>query len=582
MVARTGRHPFASLTPRNQSAVLAFSRLCDYLQQNPSEYTHHRQFMQIHPVQIPLGQALYESTEPVYSTDATEASPENDPLEERVWTGSFVFDLDSPPELPQIGWRCGYGRWSKDLIGRLDIAVCLPEDGKRLRVHGNHLSFNFLVETGVFAIRANILTWVDAQHVVRSHNNGICILNKPLQILDIGEAKYEFKYTVEDEDTFAEARAEYLRDVMHQSSSLICESPTPSKEDIQVGKWRLFGAVGRGSESVVVSAISAENQLVVVKTLNKIRCSDQDIDREIRRYRNITDKAAGSEDSRFLLAFLESIAGDHTTYLVFSPHARHDFDVLTSHPRMYSRQLHSQLFLQALRGVRALHAAGFMHRDLKPGNIGICSLDPPHAIVLDMGLTVEAEDRSEPKARPGTIGTVAYIAPEIEDVRVERFGMEVDIWAMACVGLQILLPLKGGPSIPWIRTYHFPTSDGKGHISKKFNPWRTFETFKRPRPMELDLEAQRKLYTKEFQRLDNSEDLLENLLAEMLSERPHWRPKISEVIHRLGALHFDDWPGQSTAGGVPPLLLCEADLGEEHNSMIDTKRSKRSEVQQAV
>lgn len=64
-----------------------------------------------------------------------------------------------------------------------------------------------------------------------------------LQILDIGEAKDEFKYNVEDEETFAEARAEYFQDVMHQSSSLICESPTPSKEDIQVGKWRLLGAV---------------------------------------------------------------------------------------------------------------------------------------------------------------------------------------------------------------------------------------------------------------------------------------------------------------------------------------------------
>lgn len=77
--------------------------------------------------------------------------------------------------------------------------------------------------------------------------------------------------------------------------------------------------------------------------------------------------------------------------------------------------------------------------------------------------------------------------------------------------------------------------------------------------MELELEARRTVFTKEFKRLGNSEDLLENLLAEMLSERPHWRPKISEVIDCLGALHFDDRPGQSTAGGAPPLLLCEAD-----------------------
>ena len=190
------------------------------------------------------------------------------------------------------------------------------------------------------------------------------------------------------------------------------------------------------------------------------------VHRQIRYFmskRRITDMVAVSEDSRFLLTFLESVAGDHTTYLVFSPHARHDFELLLSDPRTHSRKLHGQLFRQALRGVRALHTAGLMHRDLKPANIGISCLDPPHTVVWFMGVTIEAHKPSDFKSPPGTIGAVTYIAPEMEDVRFDKYGI-VDIWTMARVGMQVLLPRKSGASVLWNRAYYFPSMDGKGRI----------------------------------------------------------------------------------------------------------------------
>lgn len=281
--------------------------------------------------------------------------PENDPLQEKVWTGRFVFDLKVHPEQPRHGWLCGYRRWSNDPTGRgrVDIALVLPEDSKRFRIHSNQVSFNFLPETGVFAIRAIRAlhihpVFVDASRV--DCHNRLRVLDRPRQIVDVGEATYEFKYDIDNEAAFIEARARYLRTTMHQSSPLICDTPTPSEDDIHVGKWRLLGTVGRGSESVVVSAMSSEGKLVVVKTLDKIRFHNQRIDQEIRRYRKITETVKDSEESQYLLAFLESIAGDHSTYLFFSPHARHDFGVLLSNPRLYSRQLHTVVLSEVHTG----------------------------------------------------------------------------------------------------------------------------------------------------------------------------------------------------------------------------------------
>ncbi|MCA9679352.1 MAG: serine/threonine protein kinase, partial [Myxococcales bacterium] len=62
---------------------------------------------------------------------------------------------------------------------------------------------------------------------------------------------------------------------------------------------------------------------------------------------------------------------------------------------------------QVAEGLDALHRAGKVHRDLKPGNVLITA--DGRAVVLDLGLTVDVAEA----AHVGTIeGTVEYMAPE--------------------------------------------------------------------------------------------------------------------------------------------------------------------------
>src|SRR5260221_1515995 len=63
---------------------------------------------------------------------------------------------------------------------------------------------------------------------------------------------------------------------------------------------------------------------------------------------------------------------------------------------------------QLARGLHALHAAGKIHRDVKPSNIQVTS--DGRVVLLDFGLVAELERRHG--ADGMIVGTVAYMAPE--------------------------------------------------------------------------------------------------------------------------------------------------------------------------
>jgi serine/threonine-protein kinase len=109
----------------------------------------------------------------------------------------------------------------------------------------------------------------------------------------------------------------------------------------------------------------------------------------------------------------------------------------------------------AFRGLGAAHAAGVIHRDLKPGNIFIEWTNDPHrperAKVLDFGISKltkkEKGARDEPSLTDfdATLGSFAYMAPE--QVRgAARVDERADIYAMGCVTFRALagrLPFEG-------------------------------------------------------------------------------------------------------------------------------------------
>ncbi|BCS29385.1 mitogen-activated protein kinase mpkC [Aspergillus puulaauensis] len=111
------------------------------------------------------------------------------------------------------------------------------------------------------------------------------------------------------------------------------------------------------------------------------------------------------------------------------------------HRLLSSRQLEGtfiQYFsYQILRGLKYIHSAGVIHRDLKPGNILInenCDLK-----ICDFGLA-----RLQEPQMTGYVSTRYYRAPEIM-LSWQRYGHKVDLWSVGCIVAEMFL---GRPLFP--------------------------------------------------------------------------------------------------------------------------------------
>ncbi len=99
-----------------------------------------------------------------------------------------------------------------------------------------------------------------------------------------------------------------------------------------------------------------------------------------------------------------------------------------------------QLFAQALAGVGAAHAAGLVHRDLKPQNLLVGNLGGLRVLkVSDFGLASVPEGTLDPRLTMGNVplGTPSYMAPEqLFDPRLA--DARSDVFALGCVWFEMV------------------------------------------------------------------------------------------------------------------------------------------------
>ena len=291
------RTVFARLTPLNLSAKLCFHAHAQSLTDKPqdviSNFHCHIADTRIYDSEI----AQYQKRKLLsYSEDAdgneTATSTELDTDVESdsaccgsIWTGFYAFDVAHPPREPVAGWV--YGRSQ-------DAEFHNPTRDHDIR--GRHSIFNFDTQTGYMNLysRASITgkhaVAVDGRQIGRGKS---CLLNKQTLCLGFGQCLYEFKYTpFAHTDEFDKQRQKYMSAFLRTpADKMYSLTPTPSAQTRTLGEWTLCSNLDFGTFGKVYSATNSKGRLVAIKVVNRTSCTAQEVQRETKVLRQLTDLA---------------------------------------------------------------------------------------------------------------------------------------------------------------------------------------------------------------------------------------------------------------------------------------------------
>lgn len=98
-----------------------------------------------------------------------------------------------------------------------------------------------------------------------------------------------------------------------------------------------------------------------------------------------------------------------------------------------------QILLRVMDAVAFAHSKGYIHRDLKPGNIHVGLYG--EVVVSGWGTACEVKrlQRADSESRAHLAGTPAYMAPEVALGLRDQIGIRTDIYQLGAILLEILL-----------------------------------------------------------------------------------------------------------------------------------------------
>jgi eukaryotic-like serine/threonine-protein kinase len=228
------------------------------------------------------------------------------------------------------------------------------------------------------------------------------------------------------------------------------------------GRYRLEAVVGRGGMGVVWLAGDEllHRKVAVKETVWPPQLGEAERDELCQRALREA-RTAARLDHPSVIRVYDVVEDDGRPWIVM-PLVRYPSlsEVVREHGPLPPRRV-ARIGLQILDAIQAAHAAGVLHRDVKPGNV---LLGPEDQIVLtDFGMAI-ADGSTALTASGVLIGSPAYMAPE--RARGEPATRAADLWSLGATlytavegrppfdrkgALAILTAVVSGPPDPPIR-----------------------------------------------------------------------------------------------------------------------------------
>jgi serine/threonine-protein kinase len=188
---------------------------------------------------------------------------------------------------------------------------------------------------------------------------------------------------------------------------------------------RIEAVAGRGGMGVVYRATELSlGRPVALKLLAPERAGDQEFRDRFQR----ESRMAAAIDHPNVIPVYAAGECDGSLYLVMRYVGGTDLHALLRERGPLDPTRAAELVAQLASALDAAHAAGLVHRDVKPANVLLAG---DHAYLSDFGLTRLASSDTSLTSSGQWIGTVEYCSPE--QLRGERTDARADVYSLGCV-----------------------------------------------------------------------------------------------------------------------------------------------------
>ncbi|MFH8614453.1 bifunctional serine/threonine-protein kinase/ABC transporter substrate-binding protein [Streptomyces sp. NPDC017979] len=291
-----------------------------------------------------------------------------------------------------------------------------------------------------------------------------------------------------------------------------------------VGGYRLLGRLGTGGMGVVYLGRTDAGGLAAVKVTLADLADRPDFRARFRREVAAARRVASPWAAAVTRADPDAPRPWLATAFVPGPSLA---EAVARHGPLPERSVRI-LGAAVARALAAVHAAGLVHRDVKPANV-LLAVDGPR--LIDFGIA-RAADGTEGGREGGTeggaaitgtsvvVGTPGFLAPEQAEARGPEIGPASDVFALGCL---LAYALTGRPPF------------GYGEVDALL--YRTVHD-------EPDV--------------DGVPEGLSGLLTACLEKEPARRPDATEVAQRLTPGHGDQPGAGSAAGSVDVPVVAPA------------------------